>query len=123
MKWLKNRARFYLSCNFSCTLYFLVKIKVKLKNLLTSACLNLKLWHKKTNQKCKGCKKGEFIKTCDQYPCKFIFGHFFSSVVLPPFLLGKNIFSKNIVLGKWESGDQFFNSQMYQMYFPVILTP
>ena len=40
-KWLKNRARFYLSCNYSCT-HTLVKIKeVKLKNLQTSACLNL----------------------------------------------------------------------------------
>ena len=39
-KW--GRARFYLSCNYSCTLYFLVKIKeVKLKKLYTLACLNL----------------------------------------------------------------------------------
>ena len=39
---VKNRARFYLSCNYSYTLYLLVKIKeVKLKNLHTSAWLNL----------------------------------------------------------------------------------
>ena len=25
----------------------------------------------------------EFIKTCDQYPCKFNFGHIFSSVLFP----------------------------------------
>ena len=38
-KWV--RARFYLSYNYSSTLYFLVKILlVKLKNLHTSACLN-----------------------------------------------------------------------------------
>ena len=42
MKWFKNRARFYLSCNYSCTLYLLVKFKkVNLKDLYTSACLNL----------------------------------------------------------------------------------
>ena len=42
MKWLKNRARFYLSCNYSCALHFLVKILlVNLKSLSTSACLNL----------------------------------------------------------------------------------
>ena len=39
---VKNRASFYVSCNYSCTIYFLVKIKeVKLKNLHTSSCLNL----------------------------------------------------------------------------------
>ena len=33
---------FYLSCNYSCILYLLVKMKeVNLKNLHTSACLNL----------------------------------------------------------------------------------
>ena len=35
-------ARFFISCNYSCTFYFLVKILfVKLKNLHTSACLKL----------------------------------------------------------------------------------
>ena len=39
---LKNRARFCLSCNYFCTLYFLLKIKEgKLKNLHTSACVKL----------------------------------------------------------------------------------
>ena len=28
------------------------------------------------SQKCQGCKNHEFIKTCDQKPCKFNFGHF-----------------------------------------------
>ena len=37
-----GRARLYISCNYSCTLYFLVKILlVKLKNFHTSACLKL----------------------------------------------------------------------------------
>ena len=39
-KW--DRARFYLPCNYSCTLYFLMKILLtKLNNIYTSACLNL----------------------------------------------------------------------------------
>ena len=38
----KDRTRFYLSCNYSSILYFLVNILlVKLKNLHPSACLNL----------------------------------------------------------------------------------
>ena len=37
-----GRARFYLSCNYSCTLYHIVKVKeVKLKKLHTLAYLNL----------------------------------------------------------------------------------
>ena len=37
-----GRARLYISCNYCCTSYFLVKILlVKLKNLHTSACLKL----------------------------------------------------------------------------------
>ena len=42
VKWLKmGIARFYLSCNYSCIIYFKVKILlVKLKNLYTSANLN-----------------------------------------------------------------------------------
>ena len=39
-KW--GRARFYLSCNYSYTRYFLMKILLtKLSNIYTSACLNL----------------------------------------------------------------------------------
>ena len=38
----QSRARFYLSCSYFCTLYFLVNmLLVKLKNLHTSASLNL----------------------------------------------------------------------------------
>ena len=39
-KW--SRARLYLQCNYSCSLYFLVKILfVKKRSLYISACLNL----------------------------------------------------------------------------------
>ena len=47
-----GRAEFYLLCNYFFTLYFLVKVLlVKLKNLETSACLNLN--NGKTKQKPK----------------------------------------------------------------------
>ena len=39
---VKNRARFYLSCNYFCTLYLLGKNKaVKLQDFHNVACLNL----------------------------------------------------------------------------------
>ena len=41
----------------------------------------------------------ELIKTCDQYPHKFNFGHFFSSIILP-LSTGENGFSKTVVSGK-----------------------
>ena len=42
--------------------------------------LESKLWHKKKRSKnVKVTKIVEFIKTRDQYPCKFKLGHFLSS--------------------------------------------
>ena len=59
-----------------------------------------KLWHNKTGPKnVKVAKMVEIIKTCDQYPRKFNFGHFFSYIILPPFSWRKFRFSKNAV---WE---------------------
>ena len=72
-----GRARFYLSWNYSCTLYFLAKILlVRLRKLHTSACMNLDYGTAKQYP-----KMVRFIKTGDQYPHKFNFGHFFSSPV------------------------------------------
>ena len=69
--------RFYISCNYSCKLYFLEKISlVKLKKPLYFTILESKLWYNQTVIKMPG-----FIKTCDQYLYKFKFGHFFSSPV------------------------------------------
>ena len=51
----------------------------------------------------------EFIKTCDQYPCKFNFDHFFQLRNPPPFCGGKMDFQK---MSKNE-GIQIFDSQMY----------
>ena len=139
-EWLKNRARFCLSCNYSYTLYLSVKIKeVKLKKIHTSACLNLN--YDTTKRKPKIVKMVEFIEICDQYPRKFNLGHFFSSIVLPFFCWGniqKRCSGKMsnfllpgvIMLRTWgrillediikNEHIQFFDSQMH---FPVILLP
>ena len=46
--------------------------------------LEAKLWHNKTETKnVKVAKMMEFIKTCDQYPRRFHFGHFFNSIITP----------------------------------------
>ena len=50
MKWLKNRARFYLSCNYSCTPYLLVKIK-EVKEPSHFSMLESKLKYNKTETK------------------------------------------------------------------------
>ena len=72
----------------------------------------------------------EFIKTCDQYPCKFNFGHIFSSIVLPHSSgeMGNFLLSAVVMIKTWErvlpeaisKQILFFDSQMY---FQVILTP
>ena len=46
--------------------------------------LEAKLCHNKTETKnAKVAKMVEFIKTCDQYPRRFKFGHFFNSIIRP----------------------------------------
>ena len=85
----------------------------------------------------------KFIKTCDQYPHKFHFGYFFSSIILTPFCEGKIDFQKNAPWRNWvtsfcQEDDEknlgeilvwkvikidyihFFDSQIF---FSVILTP
>ena len=100
MKWLEKRERFYLSCNYYCTLYFLVKLKE-----LNFSRLESKLWHGKTETKNeKVAKMVEFIKTCDQYPRKFNFGHLFSSIILPPFSgeMGKFLLLGVVMITTWK---------------------
>ena len=41
VKWLRNGVRFYLSCNYSCNLYFLVKIQLLTLKNFTSVCSGL----------------------------------------------------------------------------------
>ena len=82
----------YISCNYSCTLYVLVKtLFVELKNLHSYlSMLQSVLCYSKTKTKnMKVAKIVEFIKTCDQYPCRFNFGHFPGQLHNPPFLLEK----------------------------------
>ena len=47
------------------------------------------LWDNKTETKNV---KVKFIKTCDQYPCKFNFVQFFVSIILPHLCLEKKPF-------------------------------
>ena len=56
MKWLKNRARFYLSCNISEPILFSENEKSYVQEPSNFSMLESKLWPNKTNQKCKGCK-------------------------------------------------------------------
>ena len=64
----------------------------------------------------KVAKMVEFIKTCNQYPHKFNFCHFFSSIILP------------LSVGKpWleEMGNFFLPGGEFCLgaYLPIILTP
>ena len=94
MKLSKHRAKFYLSFNYVPTHCFSVKIevvKIKVKEPSHFSMLESKLWHNKAEtENVKPAKIVEFIKTFDQYPCKFNFGHFFQLHNSPSFLLGKN---------------------------------
>ena len=49
----------------------------------------LKYNKKKTKKTAMGAKMVEFIKTCDQYPYKFSFCYFFSSILFLLFCLGE----------------------------------
>ena len=74
----------------------------KLNNLHTSACLKLNYGKTKQTKKVKVAKMVEFIKTYDQYPCRFNFHNFFNSIILPPpFCWGKNRSSENAVREEW----------------------
>ena len=66
--------------------------------------LESKLWHNKTDTKKAKCAKMVGLnKTNCQYPHKFYFGHFFSSIVsfLSPLSTGGINFQKNAAWGKW----------------------
>ena len=99
MKWLKNGEGKVLSF-MQLSLHVIL---IKLKNLYTSACLNLN-WHSKTDTKIvKGEKKKKMVglmKTRNQYPHKFNVSHIFSSLFSPPFWRG-NRFSKKTAWAKW----------------------
>ena len=59
--------------------------------------LDPELWHNKAESKnIKVAKMVEFIKTCDQYPRKFNFVHFFSSIIPPSFMLEEKVLQKTL---------------------------
>ena len=80
-KW--GRKRFYTSCNYSCTISFLVKILlIEVKEVsLYSVCLNLNHEKQNSNQNVKDEKMVIFIKNLDHHHYKFNFGNFFSCPV------------------------------------------
>ena len=63
-----------------------------------SCVLESKAWRNKTETKNL---KVKFIKTCDQYPRQFNFGHFFGSIIFPLLCWGKNNFSEHFFWLKW----------------------
>ena len=87
----QGRTRLYISCNYSCTSYFLVKILLlKLKNLPISTCL--KLTYCITKQKLQ-----RWWNLSKLVTDTFVNFGIFST---PPFFSGK-IPSKNTVWEKW----------------------
>ena len=96
----QGRARFSLSCSYFWHYYIIFSENVKEPSHFSM--LKSRLWHNKTEtKKCiKVVKMVEFIKTCNQYPHKFNFCRFFSSITLSPLCWVKNRFSENPVCRK-----------------------
>ena len=129
-------ARLFISCNYSCTFYFLVKILlVKLKNLHTSACLKLNYCTAKHKPKILRLQRWWNLSklVTDTF---IIIGNFFNSIILSPLSpqekhLQKILFGRNgqflsawrimikiwgrVLLGGMIKNEQiqFFDSQMY----------
>ena len=95
----QGRTRFYFSCNYFCTLYILVKmLLVKLKNLHTSACLNLN--NDTTKQKPKMWRlqrRWNLSKLVTNTLASLILVIFQLHNLPPPFCWEKNRFSENVV--------------------------
>ena len=130
-------ARLFISCNYSCTFYFLVKIfLVKLKNLHTSGCSKLNYCTTKHKPKMKRLQRWSNLSklvTNTLVNC----GNFFNSIILSPLFLlrkeypQKTLFGRNaqfpsaqgIIIKIWgrvllmgmskNEKIQFFDSQMY----------
>ena len=106
----QGRARLYISCNYSCTSYFLVKILLlKLKNLPISTCLKLNYCIAK--QKLQRWWNLSKLVT-DTFAN---FGIVFNSIILSPL---KRIMIKTcgrVLVGGMNKNEQtqFFDSQMY----------
>ena len=92
----QGRTRLYISCNYSCTSYFLVKILlVKLKNLHISACL--KLNYCTTKQRLQ-----RWWNLSKLVTNTFVnFGIFFNSIIFSPLSSQEKISSENTVWEEW----------------------
>ena len=86
-----------------------VQLKILIWHMVGEKWLKVgqgKVESKLCQNKKKNVKRAEmvgFIKTCDQYPHKFNFGHFFRSLVVFPFFAGGKQSFKKQCLG--EMGD------------------
>ena len=77
-----GRARLYISCNYSCTIFFLVKILLaKLTSLYIRYAWISIMKKQNSNQNVKAEKMMLFVKTFDYYQHKVNFGNFFSCPV------------------------------------------
>ena len=92
----QGKTKLYISCNYSCTSYFLVKILlVKLKNLPISECLKLNY-----------CIAKQRLQRWWNLP-KLVtdtfvnFGIFFNSIIFSPLSSQEKISSKNTVWEEW----------------------
>ena len=97
-----GRARFYISCNYSCTIYFLVKILlVKIKNLHTSAWLKLNYCTSKHKPKMESLQR--WWNLSKRVTNSLVnFGNFFNSLILsPPFFPQEKISSEIAVREEW----------------------
>ena len=79
-----GRERFYISCNYSCTIFFLVKILLaKLKSLYIEYAWISIMKKQNSNQNVKAEKMMLFVKTFDYYQHQVNFGNIFSCPVKP----------------------------------------
>ena len=90
----------YISCNYSCTSYFLVKILlVKLKNLHTSACLKLNYCATKHKPKLESlqrwCNLSKLVTNT-----LVNFGNYFNHIILSPLFLLRKKYLQKMLFGR-----------------------
>ena len=73
----RSRVRFCVSCNYSWTVHFFVKILLKLKILSTSACLNLNYGTAKQYLVGRGFLTAYLMKTPPPFTAYLLFSFFF----------------------------------------------
>ena len=99
-KW--SRAGFYLSCNYSCTLYFLLKILLaKLKEPFYFNILESKSWCSNNKPKMWGEQRWWDLLKLETNTFTSLYLVIFSTIIATLFLLVGNRFWKTAAWGKW----------------------